>query len=427
MAITLKISDQHRKPFSFKLNGKVLTPMLDKLLLVSGFISASSAMRRHLFVSYRKKLYLVGYSTDTFISIDTGAKTKIDGGFNFEPDQLKGLIKNKGDLLFKYNGSSSLDISVHEGKYKATLKPSPITVDQMPQVQQYFGKPSEKTNALPSEVLTKLKTGVSRTQVFDHFNDSAPSPITVLYGQEDKKLLQVFTMSGWAGAMYEASTEKAHKPFKMVISPQVFSLVSKVLGDSEEDVDFFFQDENFRVETPELIVGLPPMQDTTNNDYKLFQSYLKSMEALDKKGKTSGRIRLNFSDVNPLMQNVMVLATENQMRMTIKAEKNKCAFSVAHDGGSVSDILNGTGPLKPETKPKRGTKKPQPVEHFVPFEGDCYPRIFIDAMSNIKGGDFILSVYKKSPSIRMNLFSLKSESKGESLHQFLALLSDVAR
>lgn len=407
MAVTIKLSEKNQKPFKFELDGKSLVTMIDKITAVSGFISSSGTMRRHMFVSYKKHLYLVGYSTDTFIAIDSGARTDAEGGFNFDADKLKGLVKNRGALKFAYTGT---ELRIMGGKYKAMIKPSPITIDQIPQVNEFFGREEDKSEALGGELLARLKTGISKTQIYDHFNENAPSPITVVFGSEKRKVtggksksvnvLKVVTQTHWAGSMYEAMIKESHKPFKMVLSSQVFSLVSKVIGDSEEGAHFYFQAEGFKVQTNDTIIGLPPMQEAETNQLEVFEDLLKGLD----QSNVANKMTFNVSDAVDTMQNVMVLALKNDMQMSITAKGNDCYFGISNDEGSVKNSIA-----------------------LESSDSDvsvmCFPRVIQDAMNNVKSGDVEMTIYADEND-NPNVAGFVSKSKGERLRQFAGLLND---
>lgn len=399
MAIELKINDKKQNAFDFEMDGKLLSTMIEKILAVSGFINSSGTMRRHMFVSYQKAVYLVGYSTDTFIAIKTKAKTRRDGAFNFDADKLKGLVKAKGKLNFEFTGN---EFRISGGTYKVMIKPTPISIDQVPQVNDFFGQAAKKSEALGSDILAKLKNGISQTQIYDHFNENAPSPITVLLQPDSKKrlILKVMTQTHWAGALYEAVVKEKHKPFKMVLSSQVFNLISKVAGEDSAGAEFYFQEEGFKVQTEDTVIGLPPLQETETNKIEAFDDLLAGI----KSSKKLAEFDFNVRPAIETMQSIMVLAVKNDFQMMLTGKNSSCSFSIDNDEGKVSDSIE----LESKTKA---------------FKVPCFPRVIQDAMSNVKSGSAKMGIYLNDDGVPNIGTIYSSPAAGVRLRQFVGILS----
>lgn len=403
MSFIIQVSEKNTGDFSFELDGKVLSDYLARVVSVTGFVSGSAALRRHLLVSYEKTLFLVGYSNDTFVAINTGAKTKSSGACRFDPELMKGLLKGRSACKFSFNGSA-LDFT--SGRYKGSINCEVIDIDEINKINSYFASPVDKKDSLSPELLSRLHEGVSRTKMVDYHDEKVSnSPITINY---DGSSIRVMALTNWSGAMYEAKAKSKHKAFNMVITRDVYSLIKKVAGETEEELGFYISDDQFRVENSMLSLGLPPLQESEHS----IEKFIELMDDLTK-AKPIGSYQLKVEDAKDTMDNIDVLSSDSSavnMDFQTKQIKGKPAFR------AIFGISNDRGSSENSFQVKfLAPKKPIFVQG--------YSRIVKDMFDNAKAGMVTMSMYAAHNNTKeANIFAMEMSANKETLKQFACLV-----
>lgn len=371
----IQVSNKQQNSFSFEMEGKTLASYIDKLLVVTGHVNSNAINRRHLFVSYNKTLYLVGYSSDTHIAINTGIETKVTGSFNFDADILKGVVKGKSDLNFEYDGS---ELNISSGRFKAGLKTSPITVDQIPAINDLFGQGIKHSDAIGAELLSRLKLGSQRTRVIDHHDDKVTSPMNITV--KDGKLV-ILSFSRWSFNRFECEVESP-RDIELTVSNEVFTLVSKVLDERDEDsASFFVEESGFRVLSENLIIGLPPLssseEDSLENVNVIFDGTWAS--------KSKSLYLFSVNELSDTISNIRTLITDrNAGYMTLKFGAKGVTLSFSNDNGNAQDSVVYAKPGK-----KSPFKKlPAPKK----ASANIHPHIFGDVLLNMKGTTSVIGL-----------------------------------
>jgi hypothetical protein len=404
MSFIIQVSEKNTDSFSFELDGKVLSDYLARVTSVTGFISGGAAMRRHLLVSYEKQLFLVGYSNDTFVAINTGAKTRSSGACRFDPDLMKGLLKGRKDCKFEFTGA---ELRFASGRYKGSIKCEVIDIDEINKINGYFSTAVDKKDSLSPELLARLHEGVSRTNMVDYHDEKvANSPITINY---DGKALRVMTLTNWSGAMYEAQAKSKHDSFNMVITRDVYNLIKKVAGETEEDLGFYISDEQFRVENDLLSLGLPPLQESEHS----IEKFVELMTDLEK-AKALGQYQLDVEEAKDTMANIDVLSSDSSaVNMDFQTKKGKggkpmfrAVFGISNDLGSTENSfqVKFIGPKKP-----------------IFVQG--YSRIVKDMFNNAKAGKVTVSMFAAHGNKEANIVAMEMAAGKETLKQFACLVA----
>lgn len=413
VSFQIQLSEKSKNKFEFNMDAKIMVEAVDKLIAVTGFVSNSSVMRRHMLVSYGGNLFIIGYSSDTNIAIDTGIEVADSGAFNFEPEVLKGIIKGRGNIQFKYDGT---ELAMKDGRFNGVIKTTPVTVDQIPAVNDIFGKGLKRSNGIGSELLSRLREGVQRTRLIDHLDDRQASQIYIDY---EDGVLKAITKTRWASSLFECQFEAGkEKPFRMSLTNEVFNVINKVLGDeAEQSASFFISEAGFRVLSKNVVVSLPPVQETEQSSIDEFYAL---MDMVNKK-KPSGEYQINVRDCTDTINNLLVLVTEKASGvLRAKFASKGVNLSFSNDNGSVANTFSYVE--QKAEKGKKKTKSAAVAEQTI----QLYPKIFNDLLTNIKLGSFNAKTYAVRGAAKSNVFILTSDhSDADSdikLTQFCALV-----
>lgn len=402
------VSDKLKNTFGFELGAKQMTEYVDKLTAVTGFVSSNALSRRHMFIAYGKRLYMVGYSTDTHIAIDTGIETEVDGAFNFDAEVFKGVIKGRGHIEFDYDGN---DLNMKSGRFKSSIRTMPITIDQIPAINDLFGRGIDRSESLHKDLLAQIREGVSRTRIIDHLDDMSVSPMTITYKDNQ---IKITTQTRWAGCVFVANLKAGcdNKPFKMSLTGDVFKLINKVFeGKSEKGASFFMSDRGFSVISDDAVIGLPPLQETDESDLEDFTQLMSTLDTLD----PSGSYLLDVQDNLDTINNVVVLLNDkNTGNLKANFGSKGVSLSFENDSGNVSDAFTY------QKTTKKGKSKP--TKQVIAL----YPKIYQDALANCKEGNFLAQTYSTmggEPNILVMDSNHDNDLSKCNLRQFVLLVS----
>lgn len=348
--------------FSFEIEGKTLSSLLDSLTVITGFVNANNVMRKHLFVAYEGFLYLVGYSTDTHIAINTGIEVDVSGCFNIDAEILKRVINKRGAMQCDYDGS---ELKIVSGKFKSALKTNPITVDQIPAVNEIFVGISRK-DAIGSELLNRLRVASQRTRVIDHHDDKAVSPMNISI-KDDR--LTVAVVNRWVINLMEADLSSGMgRDFNLVISSDIFNVVNRVLSEDDEDTaSFFVEESGFRVLSDNVLIGLPPLQEL---DTKMLDHVIETFSDYEN-APTDGMYSIPVKDSLDTLASIGTLMTSNQSGyVNLNFGKSGVEFAFSNEHGDVSNIID-------YSKLPKTVKKNEVAIH---------PKILADVLNNVKEG-----------------------------------------
>jgi hypothetical protein len=276
-----KNKEKAKKPASgdgFIVDAAKLVKAIDRVLQVVPV--KQSGCRYVLFNG--KTLSLAAQGDDSFCRIDLGAGTGTNEIFTFDDlDFLKSMVKGRGELTFtpvpaalKFkSGRFSGEIKVsqdmadrHSTRFLSTME----SIDSNREARAASGIKVNDTlfGAIAESVrITRLKCA---------FVDNFVSVATITY---DGSCLRVVSSDDWhihhVVSSYKPTKEERRdiKPFSISVSTSVFSMLDRVING---DLAFAMDSENFYIIGDDIVVSLPPLQDTaTDHVFQLLESLKK--------------------------------------------------------------------------------------------------------------------------------------------------------
>ena len=271
--MNIKISAKPTK-FKFVVESKELDTAISKVVaVVTG--QGNTSVKGFLLVAQTEKLFVVGYSADTYIVIvlRSGVPEGV-GSFSFNHQTLQGLIKNRGEMEFSYLGQD-IAFKSTKGKYEGSVHSEQFTEEQASVINAELsrGKNDVHNAVLPKNVLASLKEGVNLTAVKDVFTSEALLSYLTL---SEKGFLNVSSFDKHHFGLYTSKVESKGLSFKVALPSSHFNMIERMA--EAEDVKFYVRAESLKVVGDNFSMILPSTQ-TDEKNYTLIKGYLKELEA----------------------------------------------------------------------------------------------------------------------------------------------------
>lgn len=356
----VKISDS-TKPFSFVANTSDIKTMLTKVEQVTGYSGASDTEKTFLFAILNEKLFILGYSPETFVLVRVPASDVSKGSscFGFIPSVVSGLIAGRGEMKFSYDGQL-LKVSATKGRYTCDILTRPITDDQLPRINKNLNINADSAKSLDTETLSLLRAGIKYAELKDVYAESGKSSLLCLISLR-KGLLTIDSFDNFHLSSYRTKVD-TDEHFRLAIAEQTFALIEKFFT-QDTDAKFFISDTGLRVQNSEFIVSLPSVQ-VDDEQYSMVSNYLKSLN--------KPNISLGLSkDAVTTVNNMLTIAGKDSRFEFAVSPKGAVQLSLAVDGGTVQDTF--------KCKELDMGKISKPVK----FKID--PRLFVDLFRKLKG------------------------------------------
>jgi len=351
------INIETQTSFSFSCDSKSLMSAVNKATTVSAFSNSGEAEKHHFIIASSGNLFVVGYSTETFICLKV-SNVEVDGNgsIGFVPTILLGLIKNRKELSFEFD-SGVLSISAVQGKYNARMNTMAVTDDHTPHIDRMLrAKSKGEGSSMSGTLLEEIRKGVKLADLKDYYNDEQIlCAIRVKSG-----MLDVSSHDNFHMAYYKAKVP-SKDTFELAIPVTTFKLLDRFITDEGEDADFFLDSKHFRIVGATYMVSLPPVQ--VDEDYfDRVPGYVKSLK--------NPMVELKFEGSAIQTVDNMFTISDDDTRLSLSvSDKGNVGISLSTDNGKISDGF------KSKSVKIDGAKK-------VDFMID--PRIFADLFSKVR-------------------------------------------
>lgn len=351
------ISIDIKSPFAFECESKSLIAGINKAVTVSAFSNSNDSEKHHFLIASESKLFVVGYSTETFICLClNGVKVEGSGSIGFVPQILIGLIKNRSALRFSFD-KGALSINAITGKYSASMNTVAVTEDHTPHIERMLRAKSKGAgSSMSSTLLQEIRKGVKLADLKDYYNDEQ----ILCAIRVNKGVLDVSSHDNFHMAYYKAKVSSKNS-FELAIPVTTFKLLDRFIADEEEDADFFLDSKHFRIVGKTYMVSLPPVQ--VDDDYfDRVPGYVKALK--------NPMVELKFDGAAINTVDNMFTISDDDTRLSLSVnEKGNVGISLSTENGKISDGF------KSKSVKIDGAKK-------VDFMID--PRIFADLFSKVR-------------------------------------------
>ena len=373
MVMRLSLDPSSQSTFSFTASCKEIDTVLSRLGSVVNM--ASSGSKSFLVVSYKSKVAILAFNTDTYVYIELGeAKSSGDGAFGFDPTYLQGLVKGRSNMTFTFTGSEC-EFQLVKGKYNGKLVVLPVTVDQATTVNSALSSKEKVDNTiLNRDVLDALKEGISLTSIHDIYSGGS---LLSYIDLTSKGLLTVSCFDQHHFGHYAIKAEQKGVTFKIALPGSHFQIIDKMVGG--EEAKFFIKSESVRVEGQNFVLILPASQ-TEDRNHRIVADYIASLDAPDLLCET------DLARLSTLTTNLFTIYSANtSFDLSYKEGTNSLGLTFSTNNGSASDSI--------QMVHKAGKSLKVKIE----------PRVFKDILGLIQGqGQAELSV-KKQKWVRIDV------------------------
>jgi hypothetical protein len=336
------------KPFSFIADCKALEATIKKVV---GVLS-SSVSPSFFILGSKKKTSVIGMSGDTFVMASL-ADTKADaeGAFCFAPDILTGLIKNRKDMEFAFNGNEC-NFKQVKGPYKGHIVTLPITGDQQSTCDTFLTGSKKIDATIPAEVLLLLKAGLNATNVKDVYQGST---LLSFISLDKKGQLSVSSFDSQHFGMFKLDSGVKGLQFKAALPASHFSLIDQV--SAGEDAKFSITNGSIRVEGKSFIIVLPATQ-AEESHYEMVENFVAGLS------KPVFRCGYDAAQLSTLSENLFTLYNANTaFVLSAKDAATILNISFTTPSGTASDSM-----------------KVQPAKASKAFKASVDPRLFKDIL-----------------------------------------------
>ena len=355
--------------FAFTADSAKLAAAIQKVVTVTSFSNCSDSERQHMIISYKKNLFVVGYSPETFIIMHvTGVVATKDGSCGFSPTILMGLIKNRKELEFSFE-SNRLYFSATKGKYKGDITTTAVSRDQMPYLERMMKAKSKSGGSLSGEMLDHIRTAVKYVDLKDFYNNSQ-----ILCAIRLRKgVLEVTSHDNFHMAFYKSKYADKKASFEMAIPVTTFKLIDKFVKDEGGDVEFYPDDKQFKLVGSSYVVSLPPLQ-VEDDFYDRVPGFIKSLK------NPAVEMNFNISGIKTVDNMFSIADEESKLALTV-TDKGKVAIKLSNDHGTVDDAFKSDN-----TKVNIGSKMSFMID----------PRIFGDLFNKVRDREEVpMRLYSK--------------------------------
>lgn len=351
-----KINVTIDKDFGFVCDSGKISSAIAKTVAVTNFSNSSDNEKHHLLVSYKGQLFVIGYSSETFIVLNVeGVETTTDGSCGFVPSVLQGLIKNRKELDFSF-ANGRLSFKATKGKYSGSIITDAVTEDQLPYIKRMMKIKSESGGSISGDLLEEIRKGVKYADLKDYYNDEQIlCAIRVKKGVLDVSAHDNFHMS------YYKSETKSKGSFELAIPVVTFKLIDKFISDEKEDADFHLDNKQFKIVGKSYMISLPPVQ-VDDEYFDRVPGYIKTLS------NPLAQLKFNSEAVRTV-DNMFTIADEDTRLSLSVADTGKVDISLATESGKIADAF------KSKSVKLDGEKK-------VSFMID--PRIFADLFDKVR-------------------------------------------
>jgi hypothetical protein len=316
--------------FGFLCDSSKLSKAITKALTVSSFSNSADGDKHHMLISSDGNLYVVGYSSETFILLQVdGVETDGNGALDFVPTILQGLIKNRNELSFKFS-NGRLEFKAVKGKYSGSINTNSVDEDQLPHLKRMMQVKSKSGGSISGTMIEEIRKGVKCADLKDYYNDEQIlCAIRVKDGQLDVSSHDNFHMS------YYKSEVEASDNFSLAVPVVTFKLIDKFISDEKEDADFHLDNKQFKIVGKSYMITLPPVQ--VEDDYfDRVPGYIKTLK--------NPLVEMKFNaDAIRTVDNMFTISDEDtRLSLTIN-ESGKVGISLATDNGKISDAFVSKG------------------------------------------------------------------------------------
>ena len=363
--------------FSFTANCKNLEATLKKVVAVMSTTTSPS----YFLASDKKRVYVVGISGDTFVRIALHeVKADVDGAFGFKQEDLVGLIKNRNDLVFSFNGQVC-EFKQVKGSYKGNIVVNPITSDQSSSCDAFLSGKAKADVVMPADLLSLVKSGLAATNIKDVYqNTTLLSYITL----DKKGNLEVSSFDSQHFGLFQLGSGIKGLEFKAAVPASHFSLIDQIAAG--QDSKFTVSGGSLRVEGKGFTIVLPSTQ-ADDAAYTMVASFVTSLD------KPSHTCNLDLSQLTTITDNLCTLYNANtSFVFAAKESSSNLSVSFTTPSGTASDMMKVT------------TAKTAKA-----FKASVDPRLFKDVLS--------LARFIGTPSLQVGskVLSFKGETSEKAL------------
>lgn len=335
------------KSFSFVADCKALETVIKKVV---GVMSTSLAPS-YFIGGYRKRLCVVGMSGDTFTLASVPGVAATEGAFGFAPEILAGLIRNRKDMEFSFNGTECHFKQV-KGPYKGHIVTQPITSDHESSCESFLTGSKKVDSVLTAEVLTMLKAGLSATNVKDVYQDTTLLSFVSL---DKKGQLSISSFDSQHFGKFDMNTGVKNLQFRAALPASHFALIDQIAAG--EDAKFSITNGSIRVDGKGFIIVLPATQ-ADDSHYSMVDAFVASLS------KTVFKCGYVYSQLSTLTDNLFTLYNANtSFVLSAKEAAPALTISFTTPSGTASDSI--------KVKSAKGNKA---------FNAGVDPRLFKDIL-----------------------------------------------
>lgn len=317
-----------KKDFGFICDASVLTDAIAKAEYVTTKLSSSTEFeKKHLIFGNKGKLYVVGYSSDTFIVINVkDAEVEDEGSFGYDTKVLTGLIKKRKEMQFAlYN--NRLGFAVTKGQYKGEIETYEVGDDQVPFLESNMRAKKEALRPLSLDMLKGIREGIAFSDLTEVYNNNEK----IVCGIRARKgILDISAHDDFHMAYYKTRVEFKDE-FTLSIPVEVFKMIDKFISDEDEKASFYMNNKEFKVMSNSFIVVLPPVQ-VDKQFFDIVPGYIKLLK------NPTATVPFTNAAINTA-DNMFTLANdETKLSMTI-TRKGRVDLSLTTEQGKVSDAF----------------------------------------------------------------------------------------
>lgn len=331
-----------KNSFSFVAPSKGVEDAIAKVFSVVSHTAGAAGVTM-LLVSSGEEVRVLAYSADSFAStvIQNVVELSGEGRFGFQAEDLKGILKNRNEMTFTFDGSA-LTFAQTKGRYNGNLVTLPVSEDQMAAIESFEAK-SKSSLLLTKEDLSVLREGVDCTAVENVYEGtSLLSFITIGGGR-----LEVSSYDNNHFGFYRnklASTAEA----QLAVSSKAFALIYRVLGATDvAKARVEIHSNCLKVFAKEVTIVLPATG-VEPDHYTLVRDYVKELSGT----KASYQCKLEPATLSKVSDNLIslhknntyfrLLGNDKQMQVKFSSESGKAsdAFRVEDGSGKANDEID---------------------------------------------------------------------------------------
>ena len=341
--------------FSFQVAPKVLESALSKAAAVVATSNAPQGKNFMLEVE-DKCLSVLAFSSDTFVRLRvTEAKAKGSGVFGFDVARLQGIIKNRSEMEFNYDGADCA-FKVLKGKYEGKFVTLPLGHDFESLLANFTKKlkSDSGSNRLSRDTMEKIRDGLRLTAIKDVYADK---PLVSYLDMSNNKLT-VSTLDTNHFAHFTADVD-SKKSFRIALPISHFNVIDKVAQD-DKFAEFEACNTHLRIQSGAASMILPATQ-ADEETFSLVPQFIKSMK------KPTLAASYDHESLCTVIDNMFTLYTVNsKLQFSHKEGKPTISVAFSTQSGSASDSIGIKSRID------------------ASFSENVDPRLFKDSLSVLK-------------------------------------------